>query len=234
MPTPTAVLKAAQLLSQGTGSEKGLGDLVIVDIGGATTDVHSIGMGNPRSAGGRPQRASRASGQAHGGGRPGDPVQRRHDPEAVRPGTNHEKCSTSPSRTLLEQAGQSFRCVETLPESVEDRDLDFALASCAAQAAMERHAGTIETLWGPQGQYYVQHGKDLTGIEYLIGTGGIFIHHPDAGDISGEDCFSRPKSRFPCAPRARPFTPMPGIACLPWDCWPTDSRKRLAGSPRNI
>jgi uncharacterized protein (TIGR01319 family) len=91
--------------------------------------------------------------------------------------------------------------VETLPESVEDRDLDFALASCAAQAAMERHAGTIEPLWGPQGQYYVQQGKDLTGIEYLIGTGGIFIHHPDAGDIlekmlfSAEEPFSlRPKT----------------------------------------
>ena len=32
-------------------------------------------------------------------------------------------------------------------------------------------------------KYYVQYGKDLTGIEHLIGTGGIFIHHPDAGGI---------------------------------------------------
>jgi uncharacterized protein (TIGR01319 family) len=47
MPTPTAVLTAAKLLSQGTGNEEGLGELVILDIGGATTDVHSIGWGEP-------------------------------------------------------------------------------------------------------------------------------------------------------------------------------------------
>ena len=51
MPTPTAVLRASQLLSRGVGPEKGLGDLVIVDVGGATTDVHSIGIGNPIQGG---------------------------------------------------------------------------------------------------------------------------------------------------------------------------------------
>ena len=42
MPTPTAVLNAAVLLSKGTEKTKGLGELIIVDVGGATTDVHSI------------------------------------------------------------------------------------------------------------------------------------------------------------------------------------------------
>jgi uncharacterized protein (TIGR01319 family) len=45
MPTPTAVLNAARLLAEGTPNEPGLGELVIVDIGGATTDVHSISIG---------------------------------------------------------------------------------------------------------------------------------------------------------------------------------------------
>ena len=51
MPTPTAVLNAARLLAEGTPNEPGLGDLVIVDIGGATTDIHSIGLGAPTEAG---------------------------------------------------------------------------------------------------------------------------------------------------------------------------------------
>jgi len=75
------------------------------------------------------------------------------------------------------------REVGFVPENPEDRDLDFALASCAARAGMERHAGTIETLWGPHGQYFVLHGKDLTPVEHLIGTGGIFVHHPRADGI---------------------------------------------------
>ena len=42
MPTPAAVLQAMELLSKGTGDEMGIGDLVAVDVGGATTDVYSI------------------------------------------------------------------------------------------------------------------------------------------------------------------------------------------------
>jgi uncharacterized protein (TIGR01319 family) len=65
---------------------------------------------------------------------------------------------------------------------------------------MERHAGSIEALWGPQGQYYIQHGKDLTGVEHFIGTGGIFIHHPRAGDILRRTLFS-PQEPFSLRPK---------------------------------
>ena len=51
MPTPAAVLKAARVLSEGSDEESGLGDLIVVDIGGATTDVHSIADGEPTKAG---------------------------------------------------------------------------------------------------------------------------------------------------------------------------------------
>ena len=42
IPTPGAVLLGAELLAKGVYEEKGLGDLAVVDIGGATTDVHSV------------------------------------------------------------------------------------------------------------------------------------------------------------------------------------------------
>jgi uncharacterized protein (TIGR01319 family) len=199
MPTPTAVLQAAQLLSRGTGSEKGLGDLVVVDIGGATTDVHSIGAGNPVQAGvvrkGLPEPLAKRTVEGDLGLR-------------YNASTIFKLCG--PER-ILENAGFSHpdlsqrlerlsHCVETLPESSEDKDLDFALASCAARAAMERHAGSIEALWGPQGQYYIQYGKDLTGVEHFIGTGGIFIHHPQAGDILRKTLFS-PQEPFSLRPK---------------------------------
>jgi uncharacterized protein (TIGR01319 family) len=199
MPTPTAVLQAAQLLSRGTGSEKGLGDLVVVDIGGATTDVHSIGAGNPVQAGvvrkGLPEPLAKRTVEGDLGLR-------------YNASTIFKLCG--PER-ILENAGFSHpelsqrlerlsHCVETLPESSEDRDLDFALASCAARAALERHAGSIEALWGPQGQYYIQYGKDLTGVEHFIGTGGIFIHHPQAGDILRKTLFS-PQEPFSLRPK---------------------------------
>ena len=48
MPTPSAVLTAATLLAKGCGSESGIGELIMVDVGGATTDIYSIATGEPR------------------------------------------------------------------------------------------------------------------------------------------------------------------------------------------
>jgi uncharacterized protein (TIGR01319 family) len=39
MPTPAAVFAAARLIAEGAPSEAGLGELLLVDVGGATTDV---------------------------------------------------------------------------------------------------------------------------------------------------------------------------------------------------
>ena len=47
MPTPSAVLQAMELLSKGCEEERGIGDLVGVDVGGATTDVYSMADGMP-------------------------------------------------------------------------------------------------------------------------------------------------------------------------------------------
>jgi len=189
MPTPTAVLKGAQLLSQGTGSEKGLGDLVIVDVGGATTDVHSIGEGRPVQAGvvrkGLPEPLAKRTVEGDLGIRyNANTILKFCGPERIL------KNAQVPHPDLGEKLKALSHRVDLLPQSDEDLDLDFALAICAAQAAMERHAGIIETVWGPQGQYFLQYGKDLTRIEHLIGTGGIFIHHPQAGAILAKTLFS--------------------------------------------
>jgi uncharacterized protein (TIGR01319 family) len=189
MPTPTAVLKAARLLSQGTPREKGLGDLVIVDVGGATTDVHSIGLGSPCQAGvifkGLPEPLAKRTVEGDLG---------------IRYNATSILCLRGPERLLSNACLETDRLapkiealcrnVEFLPQTEEDLQLDLALATCAAQAAMERHAGTIEAVWGPQGQYYIQHGKDLTEVCHLIGTGGIFTHHPQAGLILRKTLFS--------------------------------------------
>lgn len=45
IPTPSSVLYAAELLSKGTKKNKGFGNILIVDVGGATTDIHSIDSG---------------------------------------------------------------------------------------------------------------------------------------------------------------------------------------------
>jgi uncharacterized protein (TIGR01319 family) len=199
MPTPTAVLEAAQLLCQGTGSEKGLGDMVVIDVGGATTDVHSIGMGNPIQPGvvrkGLPEPLAKRTVEGDLG--------IRYNASTILKLCGQEKILKNaqlPHSDLTQRLERLSQCVDTLPDSAEAQDLDFALAACAARAAMERHAGTIETLWGPHGQYYLQYGKDLTGIQHLIGTGGVFIHHSRANAILEKTLFS-PDEPFSLRPK---------------------------------
>ena len=43
-------MQSARLLSLGTANRKGMGDLLLVDIGGATTYIHSVGKGKPTSS----------------------------------------------------------------------------------------------------------------------------------------------------------------------------------------
>ncbi len=179
MPTPTAVLQAAQLLAQGAGSEKGWGDLIVVDIGGATTDVHSIGLGHPSQPGvmlkGLPEPLAKRTVEGDLG--------IRYNASSILEICGAEKIlahAQLPHPQLVQEIARLSQKVEILPASAPELDLDLALASCAAQLAMARHAGKIETLWGPQGQYFIQYGKDLMAFEHLIGTGGIFRHHPQA------------------------------------------------------
>ena len=55
MPTPAAVMEGARLLADGCDGVAGLGELLVVDPGGATTDVHSVASGEPSRAGVIPQ-----------------------------------------------------------------------------------------------------------------------------------------------------------------------------------
>ena len=79
LPTPGAVLLAAERLADD------LGDLVVVDVGGATTDVHSITDGSPEFA--AIQTEPQAAQPAHRRGRPGHLRERRprgrHDARAA-------------------------------------------------------------------------------------------------------------------------------------------------------
>jgi len=69
--------------------------------------------------------------------------------------------------------------VERLPESVEERALDHALVRAAVRHAVLRHCGTVETVYTVVGPALVQHGKDLSQVAAVVGTGGALVHSPD-------------------------------------------------------
>jgi uncharacterized protein (TIGR01319 family) len=81
--------------------------------------------------------------------------------------------------------------------------LDVQLASVAAHLAMERHAGRIETTYGPTGPVYIQYGKDLRKVKTVIGAGGPLIFGPSPESILRDTLFSEtnPFSLRPEDPR---------------------------------
>jgi uncharacterized protein (TIGR01319 family) len=80
----------------------------------------------------------------------------------------------------LVTATQLTMRTDTLPASDAQRHFDASLARGAAGVATRRHAGTIEEGYGPEGRFFVQRGKDLGGVDLVIGTGGIFGASSDA------------------------------------------------------
>lgn len=175
MPTPAAVLQAARLLAEGTREETGLGELMVIDPGGATTDVHSVAIGDPTKSDvalkGLPEpyvkrtvegdlglRYSAVSLYETGGGK------------LLRQYTN------MPDDELSQLLSGLPNNPEQLPDNRKAEIVDCALGKAAVELAVERHVGFIESFHTPFGISYAQYGKDLTNIPCLIGTGGILAY----------------------------------------------------------
>lgn len=202
MPTPAAVLKAAQLLSQGTDLEDGIGDLVMVDIGGATTDVYSICDGSPTQPGVTQKGLQEPVAKRTVEGDLGMRYSALSLKEAV--GTKRLRAYLEDDAADVEAACR-LRSLQTelLPETPEDRRIDEAIAKAAVSLSLERHAGFLETYYTPMGAVISQMGKDLSDVKALIGTGGVLVasEHPQA--ILKEGCADPllPLSLRPKAPK---------------------------------
>jgi uncharacterized protein (TIGR01319 family) len=200
MPTPAAVMEGARLLADGCAGAAGLGALLVVDPGGATTDVHSVASGEPCQAGVIPQ------------GLPEPRVKRtvegdlgmRHNAAAIEAAAGAGVIAADSGlpagrvRDLIAEFGSE---VGRVPGSAEERALDRALARAAVRLAVKRHAGTVETVFTVSGPAVVQHGKDLSDLGVVIGTGGALAHSPDPAAIlataladSGDPFSLRPRA----------------------------------------
>ena len=182
MPTPSAVMEALTLLAQGTAKTRGLGELVAVDLGGATTDVYSIAKGDPTGSlvvvrGLQEPFVKRTV--------EGD-IGMRYNAAGVLEAAGMEKLRALCDLTT-DQVETAIRLFHedpsAIPQTPEDRALDVALASCALGTALSRHAGTLERVYTPAGPIDQQTGKDLRGVNRMIVTGGALIYADNLPDI---------------------------------------------------
>lgn len=172
IPTPGAVMECAKLLYEQ------IGDLVVLDVGGATTDIHSVTEGSEEIAS----------------------IQLSPEPTAKRTVEGDLGVFVN-ARSMARQIGMYqlekeigqdptpiFDRYKAIPDTPEQFKLTEALAWHAASDALERHCGRYRYTYGSNGRQTFAEGKDLTGVKYLVATGGALTRLPGRKGIMERLC----------------------------------------------
>lgn len=156
VPTPGGVMLAAEILKED------IGDLVVIDVGGATTDIHSVTIGSEEIS--RILISPEPHAKRTVEGDLGIYMNRKNVLQLL---LQHKKVCSLDSEIikLAENLGP-------VPKTEREKELAYELTQTAISTALERHAGTIRDLYGPQGKTKIAEGRDLTSVKYCIGTGG--------------------------------------------------------------
>jgi uncharacterized protein (TIGR01319 family) len=202
MPTPAAVLAAGEILARGCDGLDGMGDLMIVDIGGATTDIHSYSepavYKGARQIGAAEPYAKRTV--------EGDLGMRESSDTLFRE-AGYQKIAASTGFTPSElEASIAHRVKELsfLPGSAMEKEIDQQLAAAAAGIAARRHAGRVERIHASNCRW-LQTGKNLSNVGVVLGTGGPIINSADPAGILREMILDSPGESDILLPRATAF-----------------------------
>ncbi|GAA4377893.1 glutamate mutase L [Nocardioides caricicola] len=149
--TPDVVLTGVELLAETAG------DVVVVDVGGATTDVHSVVDLDPDSIGREVVATTRVTRTVEGD-----------------LGMRWSALTTVAEHPELTAAAQRRHDDPGfLPGDDEERDADEAIARLAIGTALRRHAGRSKVVVSPEGRVVERTGKDLREVDLLVGSGGV-------------------------------------------------------------
>ncbi len=173
--TPDVVLGAVELLARGLPDEglPGTGDVVVVDVGGATTDVYSV-VDPPGEAADDGLSADVVAATPASRTVEGDLGVRWSAVSTVEAAHAAGFVGDDELPALRAVAGQRHARPGYLPEDGAAEDVDRRLASCAAGLALRRHAGRA------RGEH---RGVDLREVALVVGSGGVLRHAPDPAAV---------------------------------------------------
>lgn len=153
LPTPGAVMLAAMALREE------IGDLMAVDVGGATTDVHSVTEGSPSLR------------------------DRLQDPEPLGKRTVEGDLGVFRNAPRIASMLGTDTTPPALPADDAERELAATFTAVAVHEAVLRHVGRIKQGFTPSGRFEVVTGRDLTAVKWVIGTGGALTRLAQGRDI---------------------------------------------------
>jgi len=177
IPTPGAVMEASKLL------KNSIGDLVTIDVGGATTDVHSVTEGseeiNRILISPEPEAKRTVEGDL------GVFVNMKNIVEGI----GKDNLAKDLELTI-EEVEKLIEGHTPIPKTDIQKRFVERLTTYAVLTSVHRHSGGFRNLYGSSGKKTLAEGKDLTNIKWIIGTGGALTRLPWGENILQEIAIS--------------------------------------------
>lgn len=169
MPTPGSVMETSMNLRDE------IGNLITIDVGGATTDIHSVA--NPSDEFMLYQE--------------GEPLSKRTVEGDLGVFINHlnvlKEMDTVRLRNTLginqEEYDDLIKNYTYIPTTELQFKLVYELTKYCVETALDRHVGDLRKVFTTSGQKIIPDGKDLTQVINVIYTGGALIHLDKSEDI---------------------------------------------------
>jgi uncharacterized protein (TIGR01319 family) len=170
--THDVVLTGVELLARGLDPAEfpdhpGAGDVVVVDVGGATTDVHSVVELDPEEA--TLSREVVAT----------TPVTRTVEGDLGMRWSATSTVAEAGLDDLVAAAERRHADPGMVPATPQEYREDERIAAAAVGLALRRHAGRSRVVVGPDGRVVERTGKDLREVDLLVGSGGVLRHGRD-------------------------------------------------------
>ncbi|WP_314327358.1 GlmL-related ornithine degradation protein [Fusobacterium pseudoperiodonticum] len=158
IPTPGAVMKASKILKDE------IGDLVTIDVGGATTDIHSVTEGTEKvnKILVEPEPVAKRTVE----GDLGVFINKRNIVDIIKIEKLEKELNMTP-----EDIEKFTNSDIAIPETEEHKRFIERLTKEAVIVSINRHAGGYRTYFGGKSDT-LAFGKDLTAVKWIVGTGG--------------------------------------------------------------
>lgn len=158
IPTPGAVMKASKILKDE------IGDLVTIDVGGATTDIHSVTEGTEKvnKILVEPEPVAKRTVE----GDLGVFINKKNIVDIIKIEKLEKELNMTP-----EDIEKFTNSDIAIPETEEHKRFIERLTKEAVIVSINRHAGGYRTYFGGKSDT-LAFGKDLTAVKWIVGTGG--------------------------------------------------------------
>ena len=183
MPTPGSVMESTMILYEN------MGNIMTIDVGGATTDIHSIAI---------PSDDFKIFQE-------GEPLSKRTVEGDLGVFINHKNVvKLFKNNEFFEKIGlengdfdEIFLNYSYIPRNLIQKKIVLELTKKCMNTALNRHVGDTKRIFTSSGQKIIPLGKDLTQIELVVLTGGALINLENTEKLVNEYIQKNPTKLLP-------------------------------------